>query len=165
MNRRFSEGFDDEFDDLWNETEAADDLATDPIPRGVYECRVVSGERFAARSGTPGFKLCFEVLDGDHAGRRTWLNLWLSRNALPYTKRDLVKLGITRPEQLDEQVPAGIVAKAKIIVRENDDGDRWNEVKSFDVLRVEQPEPDPFAPTEDEHKEEDGAAGSEEFEL
>ena len=47
-------------------TKAADDLG--PLPAGEYHCRILSGELFTARSGTAGFKLTFEVLDGELCG-------------------------------------------------------------------------------------------------
>lgn len=171
MNRQpLSGGFgDDDFGNLWDATEAADDRG--PIPAGTYEARILSGERFEARSGTPGYKLAFEIRDGEFQGRRVWLDLWLSKAALPYTKAALAKIGVTRPEQLSEPIPPGIIARVRVALRKSDDGAEFNTVKAFDVLRVEQPEPDPFAPTEDEAGEGDGQAddqtddGMEEFEL
>lgn len=170
---RLSDGFSGDFGNLWDSTEAAGDLPSGPIPAGAYECRVLSGETFEARSGTPGYKITFEVCDGEHAGRRLWLDLWLSRNALPYTKRDLLKLGIERPDQLREPVPPGIIVNVRVAVRESDGGVKYNAVRAFDVLRVEQPEPDPFAPADDgrpgeTHTQGDDAGdddGVEEFEL
>src|SRR3954467_9138550 len=80
----------------WGATKAADDLK--PIPSGEYRCRVINGELFNSKSGTPGYKLTLEVLDGDQAGRRVWHDVWLSEAALSMAKRDLNKLGIDRPE-------------------------------------------------------------------
>jgi len=168
MNRQpLSGGFGgDDFDNLWDSTEAADDRG--PIPAGTYESRILSGERFTARSGTHGYKITFEVRDGEFQGRRVWHDLWLSRAALPYSKRDLAKIGVTRPEQLDEPIPPGIVANVQVALRKSDDGAEFNTVKAFDVIGVEKPEPDPFAPTEDATGEGDGGADDgemEEFEL
>lgn len=128
----------------WRTTEAAADLA--PLPAGEYRCRVASGELFSARSGTPGFKLTLEVLDGEHAGRRVWINIWLSEAALSMAKRDLAKLGIDTPEQLERPLPEGIVVSARVALRRDDGGAEHNRVTRFDVVAVEPPAVDPFAP-------------------
>src|SRR5262245_35874352 len=80
----------DALEKSWAATEAAGDFA--PLPPGEYACRLVSGELFNAKSGTPGYKICFEVAEGEHAGRRVWHDVWLTAQALPMAKRDLAKL-------------------------------------------------------------------------
>ncbi len=40
---------------LWKNTEAAKDLG--PLPPGEYTFRILSGELFNAKTGTPGYKL------------------------------------------------------------------------------------------------------------
>lgn len=131
----------------WGETQAADDFA--PLPGGTYDCRVVSGELFSSKTGTPGYKLTFQVLEGEHAGRRVWDDLWLTPAALPMAKRDLAKLGITCLDQLERPLPEGIICRARVALRKADDGTEYNRLRSFEVLRVEPPTPDAFAPTED----------------
>jgi hypothetical protein len=64
------------------------------------------------------------------------------------TKRDLAKIGISRPEQLEQPMPPGIVCKLKIALRKDDDGTERNRVSRFELLRVEQPTVNPFAPGE-----------------
>jgi hypothetical protein len=132
----------------WTATKAADDLT--PLPSGEYRCRVVNGELFNARSGTPGYKLSLEVLDGEHAGRRAWHDVWLSDAALPMAKRDLLKLGVSSLEQLERPLPAGIVVAAKIALRKGDDGSEYNRIVRFDAVAFEPPAPDAFAPEIDE---------------
>ena len=50
----------------WGTTKPADDLK--PIPSGEYRCRVINGELFNSKGGTPGYKLTLDVSDGEHAG-------------------------------------------------------------------------------------------------
>ena len=57
--------------------------------------------------GTPGYKLAFRVLEGDHQGRQFWHDVWLTPAALPMAKRDLAKLGVTALEQLGTAAAAG----------------------------------------------------------
>lgn len=133
------------FDSVWNSTAAAGEFG--PLPPGEYECDVSRGELESSRSkGTPGYKIEFVVRDGEFKGRKLWLDCWLTPAALPATKRDLGKLGITSPDQLERPLPRGIVASVKAALRRDDDGTERNRVQRFDVLRIETPEADPFAP-------------------
>jgi hypothetical protein len=128
--------------DTWAKTEAAAEFA--PLPKGEYDAVIVQGELFTARTGTPGYKLTFEVPEGEYAGRRFWHEVWLTQAALPLAKRDLGKLGITRLEQLEQPLPARFRCRAKLALRKEDDGTERNRVVRFEVVGVEKP--DPFAP-------------------
>lgn len=149
--RRLSDilaGNTDEIREQWDRTEAAADFV--PLPAGQYECHVQSGELFTAKSGTPGYKLAFRVLDGEHAGRQVWHDLWLTPAALPMSKRDLGKLGVTALEQLETPLPSGrIRCKVRVALRTDDGGEHFNRVRGFDVLVIDEPEADPFAPADD----------------
>jgi hypothetical protein len=128
----------------WDAAEPAKDFA--PLPAGEYVARIIDGAPHAARTGTPGYKLTFEVLEGEYAERRFWHDLWLTESALPMTKRDLGKLGITKLEQLEKPFPPGIRCKVKLALRRQDDGTEYNRVRSFEVLGIDEPEPNPYAP-------------------
>lgn len=134
----------------WANTEAADDFA--PLPAGTYTARITSGELCNAKSGTPGYKLCFRVLEGEHTGRLLWLDLWLTAAALPMAKRDLAKLGVTTLEQLEAPLPPGIRCTVRVALRTDDDGTQFNRVRSFDVTGIDDdPTADPdFAPAGDD---------------
>ena len=147
----------DSLRDQWAHTEAAGEYA--PLPPGTYECHVQSGELFNAKRGTPGYKLTFRVLTGEHAGRQFWHDLWLTAPALPMSKRDLHKLGVTSIEQLEQPLPMGIRCEVKLALRRDDDGTEYNRVRAFNVLGVDEPERDPFAPTDDAEPPADGDAG------
>ena len=126
-----------DIDDLarqFDEAEAASDLAT--LPRGKYRCRLVDGEAVQSKSGTTGYQLTFAVVDGDHKGRRVWHTCWLTPAALPMTKRDLGKLGVTSLDMLDRPLPVGIVCDVKVVLRVDDDGVERNRVVSFDVVEM-----------------------------
>lgn len=128
----------------WESTEAAKEF--EPLPAGVYVCLIVGGEPSESKGGTPGYRITFEVIEGKHSRRRLWLDLWLTQAALPMTKRDLAKLGVSRLEQLDAPPPPGIVCKVRIVLNRDDDGTERNRVRGFDVSRIEPPKADPFAP-------------------
>jgi hypothetical protein len=135
-------------DDLaraWDQTEAAADLG--PLPRGQYTALILSGEPTASRRDTPGYKLTFQVSDGEFTGRRFWHDLWLTPAALPMTKRDLLKLGVQSLDQLDRPLPPGIRCRVRLTLQRDDDGTERNRVQSFDVIGIDPP--DPFAPAGD----------------
>jgi hypothetical protein len=130
---------------LWHTTKAANELK--PLPRGDYRCRVLDGNLFNTRSGTVGYKLALEVIEGEHAGRRLWHDIWLTEPAIGLAKRDLGKLGITSLEQLEQPLPEGIIVNAKVALLKGDDGAEFNRIARFDVVGHEPPEPEPFAPS------------------
>jgi hypothetical protein len=129
---------------LWETTKPAVELK--PIPSGEYRCRIVDGNLFNAKSGTPGYKLTLEVIEGEFVGRRLWWDCWLTEDAMPGTLRDLAKLGVTDLAQLERPLPEGIIVAARVSLRRNDDGSEYNRVSRFDVVAIEPAEPNPFAP-------------------
>ncbi|MGL4462735.1 MAG: DUF669 domain-containing protein [Planctomycetia bacterium] len=132
----------DDFDDLFAKTKAVDTFQ--PLPDGVYECHVDAGELTAAKTGTKCYRLKLRVLDGDHAGRLLWKTLWLSPAALPRSKAELEKLGVTTSAQMRRPFPPGVVVRAVVKVEPDQDGEPRNEVKKVAVVRIESPS-DPFA--------------------
>ncbi len=141
-----SSGDGDNLTNLWEEASEAVDYA--PLPPGVYDCHVVKGERISSRSrNTPGYQITFSVVDHDeYAGRRCWLDCWLTANAMPRSKRELGKIGIKSSAQLDQPLPFGIRCKVKLTVRTDDSGKKRNSVAGFEFLRIDQPTVDAFAP-------------------
>lgn len=131
----------------WGEAEAAEDFA--PLPAGEYAARIVGGELFNSKTkGTAGYKLCFRVLEGDHTGRQFWHDVWLTPAALPMAKRDLAKLGVTALEQLERPLPPGIRCRVKLTLRRDDDGNESNKIRQFEVIGIDPPETDAFAPAD-----------------
>ena len=130
----------------WNEVKAAVDYGK-ALPAGQYVAGLVSGElKNRGPKNTPEYKLMLEVLEGEYAGRRIWHDIYLTEAALPMAKRDLGKLGVTDLKQLDQPLPEGIVCLVMLALRNNDDGTQSNKIKNFEVLRIDTPEPEPFAP-------------------
>jgi hypothetical protein len=131
---------------LWKTTAAAAELA--PLPTGEYTFRVLTGELFRAKTGTPGYKLTLEVIEGDLTGRRAWADFWLTPAALPMTKRDLAKIGVTSLEQLEQPLPPGILIKGRLTIRTDDDGKESNRLVRFECVGIEPG--DPFEPKDDD---------------
>lgn len=126
----------------WDGTEAAGEMG--PLPPGSYVCATLGGELFQAKTGTPGYRLTLRVADGPFSGRRVWHDLWLTAAALPMAKRDLAKLGINGPEQLERPLPAVFRLKVDVATKKDDDGNTGNRVRGFELLGIEPA--DEFAP-------------------
>jgi hypothetical protein len=142
------------FESTWESTTPAPD-SSNPISVGEYICRLTDGQPGEARTGTPFFKVTLKVIEGAFSGRLVWHNFYLTPKALPYIMRELGKIGLTTLGQLDAPFPAGLVVRAKIFIRKRDNGDEFNEVRSWELVRVEpeglgsatSPVPAPVPPT------------------
>ena len=134
---------------LWDTAETAADY--DPLPPGDYIADIVSGELFETPTkGTPGYRLTFEVIEGEHTGRRFFETAWLTTRAMPLAKRTLGKLGISDLDQLDRPLPAVCRCEVRLVVRRDDDGKEWNRVQRFEVVKTVEAKADPFAPDFDD---------------
>lgn len=133
----------------WTETEAAQDFAV--LPAGTYTAHVHRVELFNARTGTAGVKIQFRIADGEHTGRMLFHDCWLTPAALPQTKRDCTKLGLDSLDKLETAnvEPGRIRCKVRVALRRDDDGTERNRVRGFDVLGIDEPQRDAFAPTDD----------------
>jgi hypothetical protein len=129
----------------WEETQPAADFV--PLPAGDYVACIVSGELFTSQEKqTPGYKLCFQILEGAHKNRKVWLDIWLTPASIPMAKRDLAKIGVTSLDQLETPLPLGIRCAVRIALRRGDDGAEHNRVQEFTVIGIDAPVVDPFAP-------------------
>lgn len=136
----------DDIRSLWDRTEPAGEMG--PLPGGEYLADIIGGELESSRmKATPGYRLTFTVVEPvELAGRRFWHDCWLTAAALPQTKRDLAKIGVTSLDQLERPLPARIRCRVKLALRRDDDGNERNRVRSFEVIDIVEPEADPFAP-------------------
>ena len=145
LSEILSNGSGNDLKKLFDETKAAGEMG--PLPPGTYVAHIIAGELETSRKNqTPGYKLTFKVIEGDHTGRLFWNDCWLTPAALPQTKRDLAKLGVTSLEQLEQPLPRFIRCKCKLAMRKDDDGNESNRLKSFEVVGLDNPEPDAFDP-------------------
>jgi len=136
----------DDITKLWDSTEAAGEFSL--LPSGKYICHLVEGELSnSAKKQTPGYKMTFKVIEGEHTGRKVWYDIWLTPAAMSMAKRDLGRLGITNPKQLEQPVPRWLRCSVTVVVRRDDDGTERNAVKTFEVIGKDEPVADPFAPT------------------
>jgi hypothetical protein len=141
-------GGDDGNDDIFDEfdrTKAAEDFGT--LPKGAYIALAIGGQIDQAGTGTKCYTMEFRISEGEFTGRRLWLSRYFTPAALPYTKRDLAKFGIDSKVKLDQPFPANrFVCRLTVVLRREDDGTERNEIRNVEVLRVQEPQADPFAP-------------------
>jgi hypothetical protein len=142
----------------WSKVRAAPERK--PVPPAEYVCLIIDGRLDNARvRGTPDYKLTLEIAEGEFIGRHLWYDVWLTDRNRENAKRDLEKLGVQGPEQLETPLPPGIKVRAKVVNHREDSGDERNVVRWFEVIGVEQPAPDPYAPRDDPPATESRAGG------
>ena len=136
----------------WNSTQAADDYGK-PLPAGEYVARITQGTLKQSKANqTPGYSLTFEVIEPvAFQGRKFWHDCWLTPAAMPQTKRDLGKLGVSSLEQLENPLPKYIRCKCKLALRKEDNGTESNRLRTFEVLGIDVPVPDPYAPSDSDN--------------
>jgi hypothetical protein len=140
---------DDDIFDRFDAAQPAGDFG--PLPPGVYVALATGGELTEARTGTKGYRVTFRVVEGEYAGRRLWLEKYFTPAAMPYTKRDLGKLGIDSRAKLARPFPANrMVCRLTVTRRRSDGGAGWNEIRRLEVIRFEQPAAAPPGPPDDE---------------
>lgn len=152
----------DDLFDRFDAVEAADDFA--PLPKGVYVALAVGGRLDKARTGADCHKVEFRATEGEYAGRRLWWDKYSTADALPYTERDLAKLGIDSKAKLLRPLPADrLVCELTVVLRRGDDGSERNEIRNLEVMRVQDPPTDPFAPADAAEPDHGGEAGGASF--
>jgi hypothetical protein len=132
----------------------ADCLLPGFVPAGDYKAIVTDTEPFTAKTGTPALFVHFTIIEGRYAQRSVTKKLWLTTKAMPRTKRDLQKLGITAWEQAYYPPPWGILCKVTVKNEcwhnERRNTDQWNAiVEDFNVVGLWDPEPCPLPLAED----------------
>lgn len=133
-------------DTLFERTEAAQGFEV--LPSGSYDAIAEHGEKFQSKNGTPGYKIRFRIQGGAHDGSAVWDDLWLTQKAMPRTKAELAKFGITTAATLNAPIPPGRLCRLVVVQKTADNGWVGNEVKRFEIIKILEPTKDPFAPQE-----------------
>ena len=133
----------------FDEAEAAPDRVV--LPAGTYTASLESLEgRSSAKKGTPSVLATFRVTEGEHAGRLLWHDMYLTEAAIPMTKRDLGKFGITTLAQVAEPLAGRWIVSARVAERTDDDGNTRNEIRGFNPVNFEEfTTDDPAFPPQD----------------
>lgn len=113
----------------------------EPLPPGQYRARVLRGDLIQTKAGTDGYRVQFEIAEGKFSGRkisRTWV---FTPKALPYSKRDLMQLGLKTSADLLTPFPRpGVEVRCRIWVAQRiaDDLTVWNDVKRVDQIQIQE---------------------------
>jgi hypothetical protein len=84
---------------IFDENYKLEDNKTKPkleaIPRGEYICRTKKGNFFrSSQKQTPGYKITFQIAEGDYRGRLLWCDIWLTPKCKGRSRRAFDELGI-----------------------------------------------------------------------
>jgi hypothetical protein len=131
-------------DDILSDYDAADDA--EPVPPGKYKAVAISGVHRQTANEKWYYRVTWEITDGAYTGRRVSRMFYLTKDAVPYTRKALKRLGLHKGAQLNDPFPVGrFVCEVEVTVRDFN-GEPVNEVKSFVVIEEVKPQPDDFAP-------------------
>lgn len=123
--------------DAFDATEPAPEFT--PVPPGIYSACVLRGEYRETSAKADGYRLRFEITEGEHA-RKTLIRTWtFGPRALAYTKRDLSPFGLTTTAKLLSPFPEpGREYQCRLVValQRGDDGVERNDIKRIDLVRV-----------------------------
>jgi len=110
----------------------------DPIPAGKYLAVITESEMKATKSGAGQYlELVFEILEGEHKGRKLWARLNLNhpnQTTVKIARAELSAIcravGVMRPQDSVElhNLPLVITVRCK---KRPDTGEIVNEVRSF----------------------------------
>tara|TARA_R110002073_G_scaffold72992_6_gene178572 strand:- start:6015 stop:6410 length:396 start_codon:yes stop_codon:yes gene_type:complete len=66
------------------------------IPPGEYVCKTIKGEFFrSSRKQTPGYKITFIIVEGEHKSRLLWADVWLTPKCKGRARKAFDELGIS----------------------------------------------------------------------
>ena len=145
MSYRHTDPFDEELARRFRASEEASEFVL--LPADEYIANAIRGAFDTTKNGVPEFKVEFEISEGFFVGQRLWLHLYLSEKALPISKRDLKKFGITDLAQVRDGWPGTWRCRVKVSVQTSDSGNESNRTQLLEVLSRLDPGPEPFAPT------------------
>ena len=120
----------------FNATEVAPTAPLEALPAGTYECVIIESEMLPTKAGNGSFlKLTFEVVSGEHTGRRLWSRLNLdnpSKTAVEIARAELSAIchavNVLTPQDSSELHNLPLLVTVK--VRQLDDG-AVNDIKGY----------------------------------
>jgi hypothetical protein len=130
----------DEDRQLWEQTgEASIGL----VPKGAYRATLIEGgPAVSPVKGTKSYKLVFAITeDGPYVGRRLFLDLYMTRAALPRTKAQLKLVGITEFDQTQRALERRFECEIRVVIECDNDNTERSKVREFKVIRAIDPQP------------------------
>jgi len=131
----------------FNAHEVEPSMEFEAIPAGRYPAVIVGSEMKRTKSGSGSFlELTFEIIEGEHKGRKLWSRLNLDNPNLltvEIAKAELSAIcravDVMQPDDSEQlhNIPLVITVKCKV----RDDGEVVNEVKGYAKREVLTPDP------------------------
>ena len=90
--------------------------AAKPVPHGQYRCRVTKGEFQTSSKGNEGYRLTFEIVGGEHQGRKLWKTYYFTESARAYSRGELAKFGLVEERHFKEPFPGDKVIHCTVFV-------------------------------------------------
>ena len=114
--------------------------AAKPVPHGQYRCRVTKGEMQISSKGNSGYRLTFEIVGGEHQGRKLWKTYYFTDNARAYSRGELAKFGLVDEGHFTDPFPGDKVIHCTVFVTvtASDRGEQ-NEVQRIADIVIQGP--------------------------
>jgi hypothetical protein len=115
-----------------------DTYSSADVPLGTYTATLIDSRIVQAiRKGTAGVTLYWTVQENGWS-RRVWKTLWLSPAALPRSKAELGRLGVSSLEDLDRDPPVKPGAVCRLVIADvrHIEGGVERSVVRWEVLAV-----------------------------
>jgi hypothetical protein len=108
------------------------------VPKGCYRATLIEGgPAVSPKKGTKSYKLVFSITDdGPHQGRRLYMDLYVTRLALPMTKAQLKLIGITEFDQTQRTLEKRFECQIRVTIERDDDNTERNRVREFKMIRA-----------------------------
>lgn len=101
----------------------------EPLPDGSYVCKITSVSLSQSSSGNPMIKFVWEVLDGEHAGRKLFDNVPLHVDWRVKAYANLI--GITSGSEVDLDLFNGVEGILTVYTEAGSDGKTYNRIKTI----------------------------------
>lgn len=137
----------------FNASEVAPQTGFDPIPAGTYVAVITESEEKATKAGTGSYlQLTFEVIEGDHKGRRLWARLNLNNpndQAVAIARAELSAIchAVNVLDLRDTTQLHDLPMAIRVTAKPDKDGEVRNEIKKYEALSNAKPATTPNKPT------------------
>lgn len=108
------------------------------VPPGDYLCRLERGQLARTKAGRTGYRVCFAVAEGPHAGFTLWRWYMTGGDAARYSKAALAPLKLNNSDDLRRQPFPGpgraVLCRVTVTAKPRPDGTPGNDVERFAVV-------------------------------
>lgn len=114
-----------EMDEAFNEAEVQLDERSE-VPDGTYQVAVDKVELTHSKSGNPMLKWELRIVGGSHRKRKLFKNSVITRNSMPYFKKDLIVAGLVLKNLSELETRIGELLDVQLEVKKATKGEYSN---------------------------------------